>query len=309
MISERRAFLDAYAKEEEQLVFLQMRKELLTTLLKNKHTMRDGIETDLEVARDNAIPSGQKTAKDFLFRLAGRKKQQTARAGIRHNFAADLTDQLRADVPVIEEEVRDLIGLRAATAKAFDETRKQADTTRLELVKYISALRDNPKEALAAYREAARAHRLLTNAAESGRTYYTYLRALQKQLQGARATAKRPIGNKPYFDILLQRAYTRQGELWSESAESLQIEFLTDLRTLEAMTPHKFRTAGQIAFSTYFFDSTLTKLLTFRKGDEVHELLEQAADELATVLLAVEEARTQAAAQLHQNAEGAGLVM
>lgn len=309
MISERREFLETVAKEEEQLVSLQARKELLTTSLKNKYAIRDGVEKDLQVARDNAVPTLRNKTRQFLFEAAGKKGEQKALSGIRHNYAAHLQERLRAVVPVLEEEVRSLITLRADTAKALDTRREEVEQTRRELVDYIGALREDPKEALAAYQKASRTHRLLANASESGHTYLAYLEGLQKQFLGAAATARRPMGAHPYFDILLQRAYTRQGELWSASAEILQFEFLTDLRTLDAMTPHKYRTAGQIAFSPLFFDNTLTRLLTLRKGDELHTLLEQAIQEVRQLFARITGAREEAAAELKNRAEAAGLVM
>ena len=75
------------------------------------------------------------------------------------------------------------------------------------------------------------------------------------------------------------------------------------------MTPYKYRTAGQLAFSPLFFDTTLTKLLTLRKGDTLLAGLAQATDELATVLLSVEEAKKEAGTVRSQCAEGAGLVL
>lgn len=309
MISERRAFLADMAKEEEQLIFLQMRRELLTELLKNKYASSEGVAQDLQVARAGALPSCDKSARDFLFRVTGSEGRQIARSGIRHNYAADRKEKLRADIPVIEEEVRELIALRAATAKALDEKRPKREHTRREMAEYIGTFHENAAAALNAYEKADREQRLLANAAESGHTYYTYLRGLTRQMLGARATANRPIGERPYFDIVLQRAYTQQGAMWSESAESLQLEFLTDLRTLDAMTTNKFRTAGQIAFSPHFFDGTLTKLLTLRKGDELYQLLEQATDELATLLLAVGEAELEAKKARARAAEHAGLAI
>lgn len=309
MISERREFLDTIRKEEEQLVFLQMRKELLSKLLKNKYSQRDGTETDLRIARENALPSKTRTVKHFVLRVAGKEDEHTAKSGIRHNYAADLQEKIRADIPLIEREVRELIGLRAASAKALDDRRAEEETVRQELLRYIGTMRKDAKEALHAYEQADRELRLLRDTASSGHAFYTYLRALEKQLEGAAYTANRPIGDKPYFDILLQRAYTGQGEKWAESAESLQIAFLADLRTLDAMTPYKYRTAGQLAFSPLFFDTTLTKLLTLRKGDTLLAGLAQATDELATVLLSVEEAKKEAEIVRSQCAEGAGLVL
>ena len=309
MILERRAFLESLAKEEEQLVFLQARKELLQRILKNKYSLRDGIDRDRQVARQRALPSWERTARGALFSLAGRKDERKAKSGIRHNFAADVQAKLIDDIPRIEEEVRDLIRLHSSSKKAFSASREQKEQTQDELLHYVATHRDDPKQALKDYRESDRAYRLLSAAAESGRTYYTYLRALRKQLLGAAATAKRPLGRRPYFDILLQRAYTRQSEDWSASAETLQLDFLTDLHTLKKMTTRSYPTAGQIAFSPYFFDTTMTRLLTMRRGDELHALLETAANQLAALLLALETDRRQAKEDRDRCAEGAGLAL
>lgn len=288
MIQEKRQAVDAYDRQEEACVAKKSFYDEIRSRLRHMYKRREGFWAEVRDAKRASINANNKSVRSFLHKIAGKTNEDIAKTGIRENYSQFAYEMLLKEIAELEEEARVLLADRQSCRKMLEDERESVQKTHRELADFAKALHPNARTGLLEYRSAQREHALLTQVCRSGFLYYQELKEVYRRVQGAKRLARRPLGERPFWEIALQEAYLAQGEEMSKTAERLQIEFLADLRTLAAMTGIDPNLKGKIAFSPYLFETTVTARLTQRKGDALSELLDKAMDESAELLYDLE---------------------
>lgn len=288
MIQERKRAVDAYDRTEEACIAKKSFYDEIRSRLRNMYRRREGFWAEVQSAKRASANANTKSVRSFVHKIAGKSNQDIAKTGIRRHYSQLAYETLLKEIVSLEDEAHELLADRQICRKELGEDRKSVQVICRELTDYAKALHPNARTGLSEYRATQRKYVLLERVCRSGFLYYQELKEVYRRIQGAKRIASRPLGERLFWEIALQEAYSAQGEEMSKTAERLQIEFLADLRTLAAMTGIDPNLKGKIAFSPYLFETTVTARLTQRKGDALSELLDKAMDESAELLYDLE---------------------
>lgn len=294
MIRERKARIDIFRRLEEESVLKKCEVDEIRRRLKSKYQRREGLMTEIEQAKRSAKKASKRSLRRFVNSIAGNADRDFAKQSIRRNYALDSLEKMNRDIEIMEKRAVLCIRERAEIRSKLSKEKSDIDGDIREVKNYVRSLRPNKKNAVQDYLDTDRKRILLEQVCTSGNLYYRKLKELSSRVSGASRMAKNPLGKNPRWEILLQEAYFSQGNRMSQDAETLQLDFVIKLNTLEIMNHTHYRTGGKIAFSPFLFDTTLTQLLAKRQGDRLKKLLEKGLNETAELLLQLEKEKAEA---------------
>ena len=307
MIRQRKAAIDAYARREENSAVIKSEYEEIKSRLQLKYKRKEGMQKEVLLSRKDAGKAYRRSVRRAVHTVAGTAEREQTKQSIRRNLAVHMLETLHHDIETMENRANDLIRYRRLLDRALEDDRAPYEQEVRELKAYAASRNPDEEAAVDRYLDADRRLTLLEQVCKAGGAYYERLVELSKRAEGPARLAGRKLGKMPAYDRMLQDAYMNTGETWSDSAENLQILFMSDLRALETMTGHEAQIAGKIAFSELLFDTTLTAALTRRQGNKAQALLDRAVDETAQLLYDLEQEKADARTERDAAADAAGL--